>query len=44
MINGELCGAKGRRVDRGGYSRPDDAKRAGARGPSRTLNGVIDAL
>jgi isocitrate dehydrogenase len=43
-IAAELLAAQGKPVDIGGYYWPDDAKCAAAMRPSRTLNGIIDAM
>jgi isocitrate dehydrogenase len=44
LINAELIAAQGRKVDIGGYYRPDDALASQAMRPSATLNAIIDAI
>jgi isocitrate dehydrogenase len=43
-IVGELIGVQGKPVDVGGYYLPDPALTAQAMRPSRTLNGIVDAI
>ncbi len=43
-ILSELLAMEGKAQDIGGYYRPDDAKAAAAMRPSKTLNGIIDAI
>jgi isocitrate dehydrogenase len=43
-IVGELAAAQGKKVDIGGYFRPDDAKASAAMRPSATLNAALAAL
>ena len=44
VINEELIAAQGKKVDIGGYYRPDDALVTQAMRPSATLNAIIDAI
>jgi len=44
VINKELVAAQGKKVDIGGYYRPDDALVTQAMRPSATLNAIIDAI
>lgn len=44
QINSELIGVQGKKVDIGGYYKPDEAKTFAAMRPSATLNAVIDAI
>ena len=43
-INAELIGVEGKRVDIGGYYRPDAAKTTAVMRPSSTFNGILDGL
>ncbi|WP_030528730.1 NADP-dependent isocitrate dehydrogenase [Phycicoccus jejuensis] len=43
-IEAELLAVQGKPADIGGYYRPDPAKAASVMRPSRTLNGILDAL
>ena len=43
-ITAELLGAQGKRVDLGGYYRPDTEKTTNAMRPSPTLNAIVDAI
>ena len=43
-ISAELVGAQGKRVDMGGYYRPDTEKTTKAMRPSSTLNAIVDAI
>ena len=44
VINEELIAAQGKKVDIGGYYRPDDTLVTQAMRPSATLNAIIDAI
>ena len=44
VINAELIAAQGKKVDIGGYYRPDDTLASQAMRPSATLNAIIDAI
>ena len=43
-VNAELIEVQGAPMDIGGYFLPDDAKADAAMRPSKTLNGIVDAL